>query len=177
MLSSNRGSGVSLLASRGRSGKKTPRARQRRTNRGRRRPTTTSNATDDDRRLANASSGTGHPANLADAWAPGRARRSPAVGPSHINSVGTGLSRIVGCWETKGRESSAVFGVAVVAGNEALPQTSKQCCGSHGLQSRHCCRPTSPRAILSGQGRLSGILPAPAISREPQRGELLAKTQ
>jgi hypothetical protein len=49
MLSSNRGSGVSLLASRGRSGKKTPRARRRRTNRGRRRPTTTSNPTDDDR--------------------------------------------------------------------------------------------------------------------------------
>ena len=49
MLSSNHGSGVSLLASRGRSGKETPRARRRRTNHGRRRPTTTSNTAEDDR--------------------------------------------------------------------------------------------------------------------------------
>src|SRR5687767_3134467 len=119
MLSSNRGSGVSLLASRGRSGKKTPRARRRRTNRGRRRPTTTSNPTDDDRRLANANSGTVIPPISATLRRP-EGREGRPLSTRHATIRLRRRSIDLFAWETKDRDSSAVFEVAVVAGKPTV---------------------------------------------------------
>jgi hypothetical protein len=131
MLSSNRGSGVSLLASRGRSGKKTPRARRRRTNRGRRRPTTTSNPTDDDRRLANASSGTVIPPISATLGRPqGREGRPLSTRDAAIRLGRRSIDLFT--WETKDRDSSAVFEVAVVAGKPTVTGFSDWDGPAHG---------------------------------------------